>query len=80
VSAGLAAWVAHVAFWILLPYGWFLDELSPRAIATFVLLWVAGWFGLPLLVPFGADIFFSWVALLDIVLVLLIFKGDVGVT
>jgi hypothetical protein len=77
MSAGIAAWIAHIAFWILLPYGWFFDELGPRGIAGFVALWLAGWLGLPYLGPVAAGMFFSWVALLDVVLVFLIFKGDI---
>jgi hypothetical protein len=77
MSAGIAAWVAHVAFWILLSYGWFFDELEPRGIAAFVALWLAGWIGLPYLGSVAAGMFFSWVALLDVVLVFLIFKGDI---
>jgi hypothetical protein len=77
VSAGIAAWIAHVSFWVLLPYGWFFDELAKPGIAVFLLLWAAGWFGLPYVVPQGAAVFSSYVALLDIALVFIIFKGDV---
>jgi len=75
-SAGVAAWVAQIAFWILVPYGWFSGELSLRAVAAFVTVWVAGLFGLPYL-PYGAALFSSYVAVIDIVLVFAIFKGDV---
>ncbi len=76
MSAGIAALIAHAAFWVLLVYGRFFDELGVRGIVIFVLLWVAGWFGLPLL-TYGAAMFPSWVAVLDIALVFIIFKGDV---
>ena len=79
MAAGFGALIAHVGFWVLLAYGWFWDELSLRAIAVFVLLWVGGMFGLRL-VPQGEAMFFSYVALLDVVLVFLIFKGDVRLT
>ncbi len=36
------AWVSHVAFWLLLAYGYVIDELTPRRVATFVALWLAG--------------------------------------
>jgi hypothetical protein len=49
-----------------------------RGVAVFVVLWLAGLFGLPYL-PLGASMFSSFVAVLDIVLVFLIFKGDVGI-
>jgi hypothetical protein len=79
VSAGIGALIAHVTFWVLLAYGWLADELGARGVVIFVALWVAGWFGLDL-VPFGGDLFFSYVALLDVVLVFVIFKGDLRVT
>ena len=75
-SAAIAAWIAHLAFWILVAYGWLTGELSLRAIAVFVTLWVAGAFGLPYL-PYGAAMFSSYVAVLDIALVFATFKGDV---
>jgi hypothetical protein len=79
MSAGIAALIAHAAFWVLLVYGWFWGDLGPRGIAVFVLLWLAGRLGLPML-PYGAAMFPSWVAVLDIALVFLIFKGDVRLT
>jgi hypothetical protein len=69
--ASVALW----GFWPLLLLGWWMDELGLRAIATFVLLWIAGFAGLRSL---SLDSFFlPYVALLDIALVLMIFKGDV---
>ena len=76
MSAGLAAWIAHLAFWVLLVFGWMWDDLGGRGIAAFVLLWLAGFWGLRYF-PLGPDMFFSYVALLDVVLVFLIFKGDI---
>jgi len=69
--ASVALW----GFWALLVLGWWMDELRLGAIASFVLLWIAGFAGLrsP---SFGA-FFLPYVALLDIALVLIIFKGDV---
>ena len=75
-SALIAAWIAHVAFWVLLAYGWFWDELGPKGLAVFVVLWLAGMFGLPF-IPYGAALFSSFVAVLDIALVFKIFQGDV---
>ena len=74
--SGLAALIAHVSFWVLLPYGWFFEEIGPRGLVVFLTLWLAGYFGLSL-IPFAALVFPSWVAILDIVLVFIIFKGDV---
>jgi hypothetical protein len=76
-SAGLAAWVAHAAYWVLLGIGWFSDELGLRGLAVFLLLWVAGYFALPH-VPNGTALFAPFVAVLDIGLVFAIFKGDVA--
>lgn len=76
-SEGLASWVAHGAFWALLAIGWFSDELGLVGAAIFLGLWLCGFFGLPLL-PYGAAFFAPFVAVLDIVLVFAIFKGDVG--
>lgn len=79
MSAGIAALIAHAGFWLLLAYGWFWDEIGPRTIAVFLLVWVIGLFGLPL-VPYGGSLFSSFVAVLDIVLVFIIFQGDVRLT
>ena len=76
MSSGIAALIAHVTFWILLPYGWFWEELGIKGVVLFLVLWVGGYVGLPYL-PYGADMFFSYVAVLDIILVFIIFKGDV---
>jgi hypothetical protein len=79
MSAGIGALIAHAAFWVLLAYGWWMDELGARGIALSVGAWVAGYFGVTM-IPQGADMFFSYVALLDVVLVFVIFKGDVRLT
>jgi hypothetical protein len=75
-SAAIAAWIAHLAFWILAAYGWLWEELGLRGLGVFLSLWLAGLFGLPYL-PYGAALFSSFVAVLDIALVFMIFKGDV---
>jgi hypothetical protein len=78
-SAGVAGWIAHIAFWILLPYGWLQDELGARGVSVFLLLWLSGLVGFPLL-PYGGFLFSPLVAVLDIALVFIIFKGDVRLT
>jgi len=78
-STAVAALIAHLAFWFLLPYGWFWQEVTGRGIVLFLALWAAGLCGLPLL-PYGAALFSSYVAVLDIALVFLIFRGDVRIT
>lgn len=77
--APIAALIAHVAFWCLLVYGWASHDLGPRGILVFLFLWALGLFGLPY-VPYGAGLFSSFVAVLDIVLVFLVLKQDVRIT
>ena len=77
-SIGVGYWIAHVAFWALL--GWSVVDHRLRRTAVFVALWLigyagSGWFGLP-----APMLFVSFVAILDIALVLLVFKGDVRLT
>jgi hypothetical protein len=77
-SITVAGFIASVAFWILLVYGWAVDELRAPAIIVFLALWIAARFGLPY---FHADGFFiTYVAILDIALVFMIFKADVPLT
>jgi hypothetical protein len=76
-SEGLAAWLAHGAFWALLAIGWFSGELGARGTAVFLLLWLAGFFGLPYL-AYGEALFAPFVALVDIALVFTVCKGDIA--
>ena len=77
-SIAIAGWIAVIGFWVLLAYGWFWDELGPTGIVVFIGLWVAARFGLPYLN--AAGFFITAVAILDITLVFIIFKGDVPLT
>ena len=77
-SSEIAAWIAHIAFWVLLIAGLALGELGKRSTATFLILWFAGHWGLPY-IPYGAFLSSSFVAVLDVVLVLLVFKGDIRI-
>ena len=79
MSGAVAALIAHVAFWFLLAYGWGWQEIGGRGLAVFLLLWVIGYVAVDF-IPSGAVPFSSWVALLDIALVFVIFKGDVPLT
>jgi hypothetical protein len=74
-SPAVAALIGFWSFWILLAYGYAVGELSPRQIAVFLLLWIGGRIGLGYL-P-AAGLFSPYVAILDIALVFVIFKGDV---
>jgi hypothetical protein len=80
MSAAIAAWVAHTAFWVLLVWGMVTTNLTVRGLVTFVVVWLIGWFGLPL-VPYepAHAMFGSFVAVLDVVLVFVVFKGDVQI-
>jgi hypothetical protein len=75
MSAGIASLIAHVSFWVLLAFGWSWEEIGGRGTAVFLALWVAGLFGVRLL-PYDG-LFPSYVALLDVALVFIVFKGDV---
>ena len=58
-----------------------MGELNPKRIAVFLLLWLTVRIGLPY-VPYepARAMFSSVVAMLDIALVFMIFKGDVRLT
>jgi hypothetical protein len=77
-SVGVAAWIAHCAFWILLCAGWVRRELDVRGIAVFIGLWLAGFAGARLVL--SGMLFVPYVAILDIALVFVVFKGDVRLT
>ena len=79
-SQAIGAWIAQLAFWVLLVLGLGYRELRKRGGALFVALWVAGYVGLPRLSWFGGLFVTSYVAVLDIVLVFIVFKGDVRLT
>jgi hypothetical protein len=76
-SVGIAGWIVLIVFWAVLAIGVSFDEVRPRTAAILVALWLAGRFGLPRLLPYGDAFVTPYVALLDLVLVLLVFKGDV---
>jgi hypothetical protein len=66
-------WIAHITFWVVLVIGWMTDEIAPAWAALLIVIWLLGSFsGLNLYVPFT-----SLLALLDIVLVFIVFGGDV---
>jgi hypothetical protein len=80
-SPAVAAMIAHFAFWTLEAFGLLTGTLSAGRAIALLLLWVAGAAGLPYApyVPARA-MFSSYVAVLDIALVFIIFKGDVRLT
>jgi hypothetical protein len=80
-SPAVAAFLAYWAFWGLLVYGCAVGELTVKRVAVFLALWIVGRFGLGY-IPWepARDMFATYVAILDIALVFLIFKGDVRLT
>jgi hypothetical protein len=75
-SPAVAAWIAHVVFWVLLASS--AIERRITLAVGFVVAWLAGRFALSWL---AADAFFvPYVAILDIALVLLVYKGDIRLT
>lgn len=79
-SGAVAAFVAEIVFWAVLGLGVVFGEISRRAAVIFVLLWAAGFFGLPRVSQMAAGFVTAYVAVLDIALVFLVFKGDVRLT
>ena len=76
-SALIGAWIAHVAFWILIAIA--AAQACYRLTVIFVGLWLIGYTAARS-VAFGAAWFVPYVAALDIALVLIIFKGDIRLT
>ena len=69
-SAGVAAWAAQVMFGALLLLGVLWGDLGVRRALFFVVLWLAGYFALPLfsfggVSGLGAAFFGPYVAILD---------------
>jgi len=77
-SPAIGALIAHAAFWILLVRGYVADEIGVRGCAIALVLWGIGYFALPH-VPYAPP-FGTFIAIIDIALVFLIFKGDVRLT
>ena len=73
---GLGGLIAQAVFWAVLGIGWFMDELSTRAAVIFMILW-AGAYTVSAYVPQGDYLFVSFLAVLDVVLVLMVFKGNI---
>ena len=75
-SSAVAGWIAQIVFWALILLGVGSGELGIRGAAIFVAVWLAAYIGLPL-VSFGSLFLTPSVAVLDVVLVFLVLKGDV---
>lgn len=75
-AAGAAAWIAYVAFVVIMVYGLASGELGFRGLVAAVVACLLARVILSY-VPNGDGMFFSAVALVDIALVFVVFKGDV---
>jgi hypothetical protein len=77
----VAGFLSQAIFWILVPYGALTGELRPYQVVFFVAVWIGGRIAIPWLFfdPFGTLVS-SFVAVLDVPLVLMIFKSDIGLT
>lgn len=76
-SSSVAGWIAEGAFWVILILGIAYGEIRTRGCVIFCSLWALGFFGLPRLSEFSGLFVTSYVAVLDIVLAFVVFKGDV---
>lgn len=73
----IGGWIALVAFWVLLARGVATGRLGRTWAVIFVMLWAISTFGLPRL-SLSAGLYTTpVVAILDIVLVLIVSRGDV---
>jgi hypothetical protein len=72
----VAAFICHIVFWAVVLLGAFSDALRPRSAITFVVLWSIGYFVLPRMFAVGDVVSIPFVSLVDVVLVLTVFKGD----
>jgi hypothetical protein len=77
-SAAVGAWIALVLFWLLIVWSWAFDEMPLRGRAIFVGLWFGS--NLVLRAWNASEFFPPFVAVLDVVLVLIVFKGDIRLT
>jgi hypothetical protein len=67
--------IAHGFFFALLVAGWYLGAFGGRRILAFLAVWIGG-AAIVAYLPGLAMFFAAGIALLDVVLVLMIFKGD----
>ena len=74
----IGTWMALLLFWVLLVWSWVFEEMGHLGRAVFVALWVAS--NMVLRAWNASDLFPSIVAVLDVILVLIVFKGDVPLT
>ena len=75
-SPVVAAWIAHAAFFVLVLVG--LREFRATRALVFAVLWLGGYLGSGYIRQ-GDAFLIAYVAILDIVLVFMLFKGDVRI-
>jgi len=78
-SPEIGLWIAVIAFPTLLILGYISEELKPKWVAAFAVLGVAAWIGLPRFPPSGGYLVGPVLGVLDIVLVLMVFKRDIRI-
>ena len=72
------ALLPHVVFWAVLVGGWYMAELSNRQVGIALGIWAICVFLVPSL-PGGGLWMTAIVALMDVVLILKVFKGDIRI-
>jgi hypothetical protein len=78
-SPQIGQWSATLAFPVLLTLGFVSDELSRKWVAVFAILGAAAWIGLPRYTLSGGYLVTPALAVLDIALVLMVFKRDIRI-
>ncbi len=76
----IGLWFAQCAFWVLLVLGMSREALRGKGVGLSVVLWVVGYVGVPRIAWWTGSMLASYVAVLDIALVFIVFKGDVRIT
>jgi hypothetical protein len=72
-SITVAAWIAHIVFWVLLVRAWF--ELGRKHVGVFAVLWIGGYLALR---HVNSGLFvMPYVAILDIVMLLLLTRAGI---
>ena len=77
LAGPFASLIAEATFWATLILGAALGEIRVRGCVLFASAWALGFFGLPRMSSYAAVFVTPYVAALDIVLALVVFKGDV---
>ena len=72
------ALLPQILFLVLMVAGWYLGRLRSPQIVTLLVVWLAGLLAAGLL-PLEPSLFTAYVALVDVVLILVIFRGDIRI-